>query len=438
MDLVRLWDCLFIFGFDFAHKFALVLLSKYERVFRNHIKEEIAALNQGSSVDALIVAGNAAILKLLKRTDKIPLEKLIRKAVAKPNYAVLSREQFQQEAENLEKENDERVIRLRTSTTFFREKETDFAGLGKILAEMEKMKSGELVSRRMFQTLFRNYGWSEKVALNVFVTFDQRGTDAVSLRELQLGVTVLWQGSWDDKLALVFAAFDEEKTGEIAPNVAIEIISSLELALDQRSAVFADMSSGLFLAMQRRASGAVSFSSFLTAVKEHSSVRPIFDLLSRVEGSEVLTTTDMRLVDFSRSGDFSNILSPLASSDFANSVSDHEDEVPDPVDLEARLELLLQNDLREDVSEDAKFTEAESNSREKWKTQVIPPPPLTGSDPRSVPDSARRIGLDTIEESKEESEDNRSKREDPAPSVKDLNGRSGCSRLCTKDMCVLS
>lgn len=432
VDLVRIWDCLLIFGFEFAQKFGLVLLSRYERAVRNAVKEEVAGINQGSTVDALVTAGTAAALRLLKRTDKLPLEKLIRKAISKPSYVTITREQMRSQAESLESSQEERLARLRISRTLFQETDANYDSFVRMFEELEKMKTGEQVSRRMFQAVMRGCGWSEKVALNLFATFDQQGTDSVPIRELQVGISMLSKGNLDDKLTLAFAAFDSAKEGEIDPGSAIALVSALEASLDHRLTAFEELSSALFLSMERTAAGLVSLSGFITAFKASQSVGAILDILEHVESPEILQVTNMRVVDFTRSGDFSNILSPLASSDFAASASDQED-VPDPVDLEARLESLLQNDLKEDLSKDT------SNTLEKqWEVRGSELP----IDPAEVHfsyESVKGQKLEPIEESKEESEGNRSDhRMDQTPSVKDLNGRSGCSRLCTKDMCRLS
>ena len=45
-DLLRVWDNLFIAGFDFIQKFGLSLLSKNENFFKNSIKQEIKSLNR--------------------------------------------------------------------------------------------------------------------------------------------------------------------------------------------------------------------------------------------------------------------------------------------------------------------------------------------------------------------------------------------------------
>lgn len=435
VDLVRIWDYLLIFGFEFAHKFGLALLSRYERFVRNTIKEEVANINQGSTVDALVTAGTASTLKLLKRTDKLPLEKLIRKAVSKPSYVTLTRDLVKDEAEELEKSQEERIARLRISKALFQEHPSNHADFLRMFEEIEKMKNGEQVSRRMFQAVMKGCGWSDRVALNLFTTFDQHGTDSVNIKEIQIGISMLSKGNLEEKLALAFEAFDAGKEGEIDPGSVLSLVASLETALDHRSTSFNSVSSGLFLALERTARGLVSLSGFISAFKESQSVGEILAILERVEGTELLEVANMRVVDFARNGDFSNILSPLASSDFATPLSDHEEDVPDPVDLEARLESLLQNDLREDLSKD----DTGDILEKQWETQG-PRQPLVVADTHFSYDSTKRQELDTIEESKEESEGNRSDRKvsTQTPSVKELNGRSGCTRLCTKDMCILS
>ncbi len=76
-------------GFFFVHKFALTLLSRNERFLRNNIKNETKNLKIGATVDALVVSGNAARTKLLRRNEKLPIDNLIKKALNKPKYVAL-------------------------------------------------------------------------------------------------------------------------------------------------------------------------------------------------------------------------------------------------------------------------------------------------------------------------------------------------------------
>lgn len=118
-----------IHGFDFVFKFSLTLLSKYERFLKNTIKSETKNLGVGNSVDALIVVGNSARLKLFLKLEKIPIEKMIRKAISKPTYKALRRIDFIKQAENLEKNHLERLSRLRQSKMILRNKEAPFTSL---------------------------------------------------------------------------------------------------------------------------------------------------------------------------------------------------------------------------------------------------------------------------------------------------------------------
>ena len=90
-DLLRVWDNFLVYGFEFIHKFGLALLSKNEGFFNNSIKQEIKNLSIGVTIDSLIIAGNITKNKLLKRTDKLQIESLIKKALYKPIYMVLKK-----------------------------------------------------------------------------------------------------------------------------------------------------------------------------------------------------------------------------------------------------------------------------------------------------------------------------------------------------------
>jgi hypothetical protein len=111
-NLFRVWDTIFIYGFEAAHKFALAILSKNERLLKNTIKAETKALGIGNTVDALIISGNQAKAKLLTKVEKLPIEKMLKKAISKRTYQNLSRDDFYEQARRIEQDYVSRIHEL--------------------------------------------------------------------------------------------------------------------------------------------------------------------------------------------------------------------------------------------------------------------------------------------------------------------------------------
>lgn len=446
---MRVWDCAFIHGFDFVHKLGLALLSKYERFLRNTIKQETAGLKQGNSVDALITAGNTARLKLVKRCEKQQVEKLIKKAVAKPSYTAISRNQYFTQALSLENSLKERLTRLRISKSLFREQEVTVEDLRRLFEELNRLKMNDQVSRKLFTTTLKSHAMPEKTALNLFVTFDQLGSDSVAVQELTLGLATLSRSTLEEKLMLYFMAFDEEKSGALDPREVVKLVLTLERVLDIRTCSFADLRSGIFIDMTRTSEGKIALDSFVKSFKETSSTRSILELLMVVEAEDSFDGIEMRLVDFARSGDFSEIHSPLTSSDIATPVSEeHDQDIPDPEDLEARLESILANDLREGEkmqAEENLFEGVEDNMQrllEEDEDRLFGDERELRGVPVERKQTMKKTGLDFLEEYKAESEGNRgdiqSEASLPMMMKKEVARKNGCSRFCTREMCRLS
>ena len=449
-DLLRVWDCLFVCGFEAAHKVALALLSRYERFVRNTVKQETTSLCMGTGVDVLITAGNAARLKLTKRSERQQVEKLVRKALGKSTYTAMTREERYSQAESLENSQRERISRLRISKTLFQEKDTPVEELVKIFDELNRLKSNDQISRKLFvTTLGRGHGLSDRTALNLFVTFDQCGGDLLTVKELLVGLATMCRASLDEKLMLYFTIFDEEKMGAIDPQDVLRLVLTLEKVLDWRANTFAELSSGMFVAMDRTPSGRIALDVFVKAFKESQSTRGVLEMLLRLDSEDSIDGDDIRIVDFACSGDFSDMHSPITSSDIATPVSEHEEEVPDPADLEARLESLLENDLREarDIrKQDNMFEETEEHMRkllddEESDSSREVPAKRRSLDvvPVEKPPAPKKHGREWFEESKEETNHGDLRSQGTLPiEKKDIVRRNGCARLCTKDMCCIS
>ena len=453
-DLLRVWDCMFIHGFEFVQKIALALLSRYERFVRNTVKQETKALNMGNSVDVLITAGNLARLKLVKKYEKQQIEKMIKKALMKQSYTAVSRNQFYSQAVEMESNLKERLSRLRISKSLFREIALSFEDLRNLFTELHRLSLNHLISRRLFlTTITKNHGISEKTALNVFITFDQAGNEGVKIQEILLGLAIIGKLTLEEKLMMCFNVFDEENRGVLETKRVMEMVEMMEKTVDRRGNSFERLKNGLFVDMERNEEGNVTLEAFVRSFKETPATKGVLELIWTVEREEDFEGLEMRLVDFTRSGDFSEIHSPLTSSDIATPVSEEQDEaIPDPEDLEARLESLLANDLHEPENlkpEDNFFEGIEDNMQKLLeededfidlpkvdKEESVEP----GVQMERKP-TMKKMTVEYWEEGKREGETWKgySPSEESLPIVKkDTTRKNGCSRLCNREMCSLS
>ena len=152
-DTYRIWDTIFIYGFDFIIKFTLTLFSKHETFIKNAIKQETKALGLGISVDSLIIAGNLSRIKLLRKLEKLPIEKLIKKALTKNTYLAIKRSDHLPSSIELEKENHDRLIRLRQTKLLIRSKAFSYENVLALYKTINSMSSQDQISRGLFLSI---------------------------------------------------------------------------------------------------------------------------------------------------------------------------------------------------------------------------------------------------------------------------------------------
>lgn len=289
-DLLRVWDNILIYGFGFVGKFGQGLLSKYEPTLINLIKEAIKTLAVGSSVDALIIAGNIAKNRLLERVTKIPLEKILKKCQSKPNYKALKRSSFVIPAQNFERDHIERLHSLRHCKQHFMSKNLNFQ-LSKCLEYFEALtvldKNGFIERKTFVSNFLTKFNWSSALSLSFFRTFDQDGNDCIQTEHMKCGFSILSDGSIDEKLQLFFIAQDKFDSKYLTIAAIGSLLSAIETSLDNRSSFFILKPLSSYTGFQLNDDSKVGLNEFLHFIKSDPSSSSLIDFLEAIDTAEL-------------------------------------------------------------------------------------------------------------------------------------------------------
>ena len=342
-DAYRAWDHVFIFGFEFITKFSLTLLSKNETFIKNTIKQETKALGLGISVDSLIIAGTLTRLKLLRKLEKLPIEKLIKKSMTKSSYSSLKRTDLLPKATLLEQDNLSRLIRLRQSHSLLRSKSFPYSSALGLINTMFSISSQDQISRGLFISITsKELQWDSHLSSNLYVTFDQQGSDTLSTRQISVGIAILAQCSLEEKLMLAYLTNTVSNSGTVAAEALCETIAAMEEALDCRSKVVRNNLSGIRSVMARTVGG-VEMQQFVDWVKEDSICEVIIKIIAAVESVELVSSIEMNIANIAAEGDYSNTHSPMRTSSITTPKSDLSYEGPDAQELDLKLQKLARS-----------------------------------------------------------------------------------------------
>jgi Ca2+-binding EF-hand superfamily protein len=323
-NLLRVWDVVFLYGFEAAHKVALTLLSKDERFFKNKVKAEVKNIGLGNSIDALLAGGNHARAKLFLKIEKVPIEKLIKKALTKLKYKSLKYEDFIASADRLERDYMTRINRLRQTRALLLQDNllNNIEDTRYLFDTLRRFDHQGIISRQIFmQTVTKEFNWSKATALNVFTTFDQKGNESLDIREVLSGICILFNGPLDERLELLFKVFDINDSSYIEPDEAIDIISVLETSLDVRSNFFKVQSVELFERMDSNKDSKVTQEEFVKCLKEDPACKLIMDFLQGLESQDG-TALSFDYINLAEQGSFIDIHSPLRRSISTTPLSD--------------------------------------------------------------------------------------------------------------------
>jgi Ca2+-binding EF-hand superfamily protein len=360
-NLFRVWDTIFIYGFEAAHKFALAILSKNERLLKNTIKAETKALGIGNTVDALIISGNQAKAKLLTKVEKLPIEKMLKKAISKRTYQNLSRDDFYEQARRIEQDYVSRIQKLKqTKETMMREHtQISKEELTSLFRDLMSSNKDGLISRVRFTDLVTiKFRWEKWLALAVFSSFDHSGNDSISLKELLAGLCIIHSGSIEEKLSLLFITYDTDSSGYLDPEEIIDLICSLENSMDGRSTFFKTQSQSLYKRMDRNDDGKISLEEFIKAAKEDEACKPITEFLEAVNNPGELSKSDLKFIQSDPS--YVDVhspmrLSPMASGKSESSIGSEPNQAFEFPRENISREVEIENLLREDLRPNKKF-----------------------------------------------------------------------------------
>ncbi|CAG9312912.1 unnamed protein product [Blepharisma stoltei] len=233
--LMRIWDNIFIYGIEFIEKFALTLLSKYEGVLINQVKAEIKNIGNIVTPDTLMIAGAALKNAFISRTMTISVEKLIKKSILKPNYRALERVLFVNRAKNIERNNIQRLTKIRTCKSLVQGKDNSFSIDKCKVVHSALSFSSNFVSFQEFINLINRLNWPFPVMLNIFSTFDQQGNSSINITALKCGFAIICEGSLEEKLELCFQAHSNDRSGLLSVEEAIALLCIIETCIDERS-----------------------------------------------------------------------------------------------------------------------------------------------------------------------------------------------------------
>lgn len=391
-NLFRVWDTIFIYGFEAAHKVALAILSKNERLLQNTIKTETKSLGIGNTVDALIISGNHAKAKLLTKVEKLPIEKMLKKAISKSKYQAITREDFIDDARRIEQDYITRIQKLKqTKATMIREHtEISKEDLTSLFRELMNSNKDGLISRVRFTDLVTiKFRWEKWLAASVFSSYDHSGNDSIGLKELLAGLCIIHTGSIEDKLSLLFIAYDTDNSGYLDPDEIIDLICSLENSMDGRSSFFKSQSQSMYKRMDRNEDGKISLEEFIKAAKEEMACRPIIEFLEAINNPGDLQYSNLKFIN-QYEPSYIDGHSPIKQSPLISGVSESS---IDGLDLEdvysgSRIrEIAIEHLLRDDFN----------TSRRKFTVQEVKPVDKRNEDSTENISTAPQIKSEDME-----------------------------------------
>ena len=328
----------------------MTLLSKHENFIKNAIKQETKTLGLGISVDSLIIAGNLSRLKLLRKLEKLPIEKTIKKALIKNTYLALKRTSYIDSATNIEKDNTSRLIRLRQTKALVAAKDLSYENVLKLFVLINSMSSQDQISRGLFLSIAnKEIKWPIGLSSNFFTTFDQQGLDSVPIKQLKLGLSVLASNSIDEKLMLCYLAYDVNNTKTLTTEAVCDLLSTLEETLDYRSKFVKNNLREFSKSLGKYNPLSIEMNEFIACVNNDPACQSLIKIIIAIESFEVISSTDMKIANITLDGDYSNTHSPIMTSSINTPKSDISYEGPNFDELDSKLNNLAKtyNDLIE-------------------------------------------------------------------------------------------
>ena len=320
-DLYRVWDCALVLGFEFIGKFALCLLSHYEGFIKNNVKKETKGLAAGISVEALLVAGNLTKAKLMRKIEKIPVEKMVKKCWNKEKYRKVKRSEYLDRWRLSGEDQSDRVMRLRVVKECF-------AGCGglffdivlRMLPSLASLSIQQEISRGLFTSIgLKELKWPLSTILKFFSTFDQQGNDSLSFQSIFMSLALVSSCSLEEKFRLCFELYSSNNS--IFMESACDLLASLEEIIDFKSVVVRFNLKLISLKMEKK----MDFDSFFSVICSDPYCEVLIKLMNMIENNENLENLDLSVASFAERY-YTGTHSPLRGSGFLSSDSEGSDD----------------------------------------------------------------------------------------------------------------
>jgi Ca2+-binding EF-hand superfamily protein len=436
-DFLRVFDCLLIQGFDFIILFALALLGKNQRFFRNSLKNEVKLIKTEKTLELLKVSATSAKLKLLQKLEKVPIEKLIKKCLNKPSYTSLFKLNIKPVFDDqLEIKTREKTLREARETIGPISRDTALI----ILNSLEIFENFSQITRSTFSDFFsKNFQWPGQKTIQFFSVFDQQGNDSLQVFSVKISLVLLVFGI-NNQLELMFKCSDQDNTGFISRVDLIKLVKTVEELLYFRSVFYSENCEKNLMNFEK-----IDLNQFKSLSKEEF-LLPLFEkvfFLNENSPEKIeLESPKNRFIEF-------NLSSPEKSPVLGFSENDVDtDEIP-RLELDHLIEVIGENGVNVSVI-----------SFEKRKSQVKPafvhlpqdfetveivkdPEFLVGKCSGSEEFHEGKAWDHQINEDWERNEEEKKrmleshKGFDILPDVQRVKERNGCSRLCSTQTCLL-
>lgn len=417
-DLFRVWDNILIYGFEFAHKFALSLLSKNENFLKNSIKQEVKSISVGLSLDALTLAGSLTSSKLFKKNDKIPVEVLIKKALTKPTYLGLKREDLPKITENISRVSVIRDLKNHLETLGF-----TYEIAKSLIEALEVYENYSNVSRSVFQNfIYKNFKWDSKTVVKFFVVFDQKGTDQMAAIAIKAAIAILVTDI-DRKIELLFKSIDQDASENISLPDFQQLITKAEELLNHKHCFYSRNIEKFSQKLQNLSSGL-----FRTLIKTDEFFNTLLRFLFEIDCKDLENSTGK---DVSIGGeDFSDRMSSPEKSPISE-ISNGE-LVPD---FELNHNIIVIGEKSSEISMisnegnfDIQSAPGQMRDEHGEYYEVIKDPDYIGKKV-TFNSKVQNGGRDILMESLKDVE--------ILPANKADKGRNNCSRLCATQSCIV-
>ena len=337
-DTYRVWDSIFIHGFDFIIKFTLTMFSKHENFIKNTVKQETKILGLGISVDSLIIAGNLSRIKLLRKLEKLPIEKMIKKSMTKNTYVIIKRADYLLNSTELEKNNIDRLVRLRQTKSVIRSKTFSYEDVINMFTTINSISSQDQISRGLFLSIANNeLNWTGDLASNIFTTFDQKGADIIPSKHLKLGLSIISNCELEEKLNLAFYSNATKALESISADALCETLVSLEEVLDHRNKFLKNNILAFKQAFLMKNYSWIKLEEFVLTLSTDNFCEVIIKLITAIESSDALSSIELNIANIVAEGIYSDTHSPMRVSSISTPKSEISYEGPDLDELSNKL-----------------------------------------------------------------------------------------------------